>query len=132
MAAGRASQAQRAAGNGELERGGAIPGCRLRYGGLGARRRASPRSIEQRCGERYGTPFPSSPIPTRAPHTHRADPSIDFSQSFIPHAYIELHMDADPSKPGGFAMPPNHLHIWPRHKFMLIALPNKVGAARRA
>lgn len=56
-----------------------------------------------------------------------ADIRIDFSQSFIPHAYIELHMAADPSKPGGFAMPPNHLHIWPRHKFMLIALPNKVS-----
>ncbi|BEJ16773.1 hypothetical protein CspHIS471_0601740 [Cutaneotrichosporon sp. HIS471] len=53
---------------------------------------------------------------------------IDFSQSFIPHAYIELHMAADPSKPGGFSMPPNHLHIWPRHKFMLIALPNKDGS----
>jgi len=52
---------------------------------------------------------------------------IDFSQSFIPHAYIELHMPADPKKPGGFAIDPNHLHIWPRHAFMLIALPNKVS-----
>ncbi|TXT10730.1 hypothetical protein VHUM_02235 [Vanrija humicola] len=47
---------------------------------------------------------------------------VDFSQSFIPHGYIELHM---PPKDGGFAMPPNHLHIWPRESFMLIALPNK-------
>jgi len=51
---------------------------------------------------------------------------MDFSQSFIPHAYIELHMPADPTKPGGFAIDKNHLHIWPRHAFMLIALPNKV------
>jgi len=51
---------------------------------------------------------------------------IDFSQSFIPHAYIELHMPADATKPGGFAMDKNHLHIWPRHAFMLIGLPNKV------
>jgi hypothetical protein len=51
---------------------------------------------------------------------------IDFSQSFIPHAYIELHMPADSSKPGGYAMDKNHLHIWPRHHFMLIGLPNKV------
>jgi len=36
-------------------------------------------------------------------------------------------MPPDPSKPDGFAMPPNHLHIWPRQKFMLIALPNKVS-----
>jgi kynurenine 3-monooxygenase len=40
-------------------------------------------------------------------------------------------MEADASKPGGFAMPPNHLHIWPRHKFMLIALPNKVSCPSR-
>lgn len=52
--------------------------------------------------------------------------SIDFSQSFIPHAYIELHMPADPSKPDKYAMDRNHLHIWPRHNFMLIGLPNKV------
>lgn len=56
---------------------------------------------------------------------------MDFSQSFIPHAYIELHMPPDPSKPGGFAIDPNHLHIWPRHAFMLIALPNKVSSAGR-
>lgn len=36
-------------------------------------------------------------------------------------------MPPDPTKPGGFAMPPNHLHIWPRQSFMLIALPNTVG-----
>nr|XP_019014790.1 kynurenine 3-monooxygenase [Kwoniella pini CBS 10737]OCF53571.1 kynurenine 3-monooxygenase [Kwoniella pini CBS 10737] len=53
---------------------------------------------------------------------------MDFSQSFIPHAYIELHMPADPSKPGGYAIDKNHLHIWPRHSFMLIGLPNKDGS----
>lgn len=53
---------------------------------------------------------------------------MDFSQSFIQHAYIELHMPPDPSKPGGYAIDPNHLHIWPRHAFMLIALPNKDGS----
>jgi len=52
---------------------------------------------------------------------------IDFSQSFIQHAYIELHMPPDLSKPGGYAMDANHLHIWPRHSFMLIGLPNKVS-----
>ncbi|WVQ85327.1 kynurenine 3-monooxygenase [Cryptococcus sp. DSM 104549] len=57
----------------------------------------------------------------------RAD-RLDFSQSFIPHAYIELHMPADPSKPEGYAMDKNHLHIWPRHLFMLIGLPNKDGS----
>ncbi|OWZ49291.1 kynurenine 3-monooxygenase [Cryptococcus neoformans A2-102-5] len=53
---------------------------------------------------------------------------IDFSQSFIPHAYIELHMPSNPDFPGGYAMDKNHLHIWPRHAFMLIGLPNKDGS----
>ncbi|WVR05750.1 kynurenine 3-monooxygenase [Kwoniella sp. DSM 27419] len=53
---------------------------------------------------------------------------MDFSQSFIPHAYIELHMPADPTKPGGYAIDKNHLHIWPRHSFMLIGLPNQDGS----
>jgi kynurenine 3-monooxygenase len=30
-----------------------------------------------------------------------------------------------PPRNGTFAMPPNHLHIWPRGNFMLIALPNQ-------
>lgn len=47
---------------------------------------------------------------------------VDFAQSFIAHAYVELHM---PPMGDEFAMPPNHLHIWPRRRFMLIALPNK-------
>jgi hypothetical protein len=28
-------------------------------------------------------------------------------------------------------MDPNHLHIWPRHSFMLIGLPNRVGSRSR-
>lgn len=47
---------------------------------------------------------------------------VDFAQSFIAHAYVELHM---PAVDGEWAMPPHHLHIWPRRRFMLIALPNK-------
>lgn len=47
---------------------------------------------------------------------------VDFAQSFIAHAYVELHM---PPINDDWAMPPNHLHIWPRRRFMLIALPNK-------
>lgn len=35
-------------------------------------------------------------------------------------------MPSDPASPGGYAMDKNHLHIWPRHAFMLIGLPNKV------
>lgn len=52
------------------------------------------------------------------------DKPLDFSQYYISSWYLELHMPPDP-KTGKFAMPPNHLHIWPRGSFMLIALPNQ-------
>ena len=47
---------------------------------------------------------------------------MNFSQEYIDHAYIELSMP--PNSSGEFAMDSNHLHIWPRHTFMMIALPN--------
>ncbi|KAI0559058.1 FAD binding protein [Gracilaria domingensis] len=48
---------------------------------------------------------------------------FDYSQSYISAAYKELTMfntvlSAEP------VFPSNYLHIWPRHRFMLIALPN--------
>ncbi|EIN07461.1 FAD/NAD(P)-binding domain-containing protein [Punctularia strigosozonata HHB-11173 SS5] len=52
---------------------------------------------------------------------------MNFQQEYIPHEYVELkmppgrHADGTPA----FLLDPNHLHIWPRHSFMLIALPNK-------
>ena len=48
---------------------------------------------------------------------------LDYSQEYIPHGYKELTMP--PNKAGGYALPPNYLHIWPRQEFMMIALPNK-------
>lgn len=56
---------------------------------------------------------------------------MDYQQEYIPHAYVELRIPAGPgSTPTEpqFALDPNGLHIWPRHSFMLIALPNKVCA----
>jgi len=46
------------------------------------------------------------------------------SGSFDPlgHSYKELNIPPDRS--GDFQLDPNALHIWPRGKFMLIALPN--------
>lgn len=47
----------------------------------------------------------------------------NFSRLFIPHGYKELELPATPE--GDFAFPTAEaLHIWPRHEFMLIALPN--------
>lgn len=47
---------------------------------------------------------------------------FNYSQSYIDHGYKELSIP--PAKGKDFALDPNALHIWPRGKFMLIALPN--------
>ena len=52
---------------------------------------------------------------------------MDFSQQYIDHEWVELAIP--PRKDGSYAMNPNHLHIWPRQTFMMIALPNTVGDA---
>jgi kynurenine 3-monooxygenase len=39
----------------------------------------------------------------------------------LEHDYKELHI---PPRDGGYALDPNALHVWPRHGYMLIALPN--------
>ncbi|KAJ1799736.1 kynurenine 3-monooxygenase, mitochondrial precursor, partial [Coemansia sp. RSA 2399] len=46
---------------------------------------------------------------------------MNYSQTYIEHGYCEFSMAP---RDGAFAMDPNHLHIWPRGSFMLIALPN--------
>jgi kynurenine 3-monooxygenase len=53
---------------------------------------------------------------------------MDYAQEYIDTAYCELTMPAIKNSSGqdDFALDPNHLHIWPRHTFMLIALPNPV------
>lgn len=51
---------------------------------------------------------------------------FDYEQSHIEHGYKELTIPALPD--GGFPMEKHALHIWPRGKFMLIALPNMDGS----
>jgi kynurenine 3-monooxygenase len=62
---------------------------------------------------------------------------FDYSQSWLEHGYKELHIpslkefDVQPLAIAGgsdFAMERNALHIWPRHQFMMIALPNFDGS----
>jgi len=53
-------------------------------------------------------------------------PQFNYSQSYLPHGYKELHIPA--AQNGGFRINKNALHIWPRHSFMLIALPNLDGS----
>ncbi|MEO0900300.1 MAG: NAD(P)/FAD-dependent oxidoreductase [Bacteroidota bacterium] len=47
---------------------------------------------------------------------------FNFSQHFLRHGYKELTMH--PSESGDYRIEKNALHIWPRHEFMMIALPN--------
>ncbi|KAJ7109285.1 FAD/NAD-P-binding domain-containing protein [Mycena epipterygia] len=52
---------------------------------------------------------------------------MDFQQEYLQDEYIELKMPAGRDSKGEsvFVLDPGHLHIWPRHSFMFIALPNK-------
>ncbi|KAJ3226024.1 kynurenine 3-monooxygenase, mitochondrial precursor [Clydaea vesicula] len=47
---------------------------------------------------------------------------MNYSQEYINHGWLELTIP--PGKDGNYLMNPEHLHIWPRQTFMLIALPN--------
>lgn len=51
---------------------------------------------------------------------------FSYSQNYLNHGYKELEIPADNS--GNHQISKNHLHIWPRGDFMLIALPNLDGS----
>jgi len=51
---------------------------------------------------------------------------FNYSQDYLSHGYKELVIP--PDKDGSHRIDKNCLHIWPRGKFMLIALPNLDGS----
>jgi len=51
---------------------------------------------------------------------------FDYSQDFIDDGYKELLLPAN--EDGSYKIDKNCLHIWPRGRFMLIALPNEDGS----
>lgn len=51
---------------------------------------------------------------------------FEYSQSYLEHGYKELSIPAGPN--GAFLIEKNALHIWPRHSYMMIALPNRDGS----
>jgi kynurenine 3-monooxygenase len=53
-------------------------------------------------------------------------PLFNYTQHYLPHGYKELHIPAN--EDGSHKLAPDALHIWPRHSFMLIALPNTDGS----
>ena len=56
---------------------------------------------------------------------------MNYQQEYIPHEYIKLWFPAGTDVSGnGHRLNPNHLHILPRHSF--IVLPNKDKKRSRA
>lgn len=53
-------------------------------------------------------------------------PRFNYSQNYIEDGYRELLLPANPD--GSYKMDINSLHIWPRGRFMLIALANEDGS----
>ncbi len=51
---------------------------------------------------------------------------FEYSQHYLEHGYKELTIPAGAG--GAFMMEKNALHIWPRHSYMMIALPNRDGS----
>jgi kynurenine 3-monooxygenase len=51
---------------------------------------------------------------------------FSYSQNYLTHGYKELEIPADGS--GNHQISKDHLHIWPRGDYMLIALPNLDGS----
>jgi kynurenine 3-monooxygenase len=51
---------------------------------------------------------------------------FEYSQSYLAHGYKELTIPPGPNE--SWQMEKNALHIWPRHSFMMIALPNPDGS----
>jgi kynurenine 3-monooxygenase len=51
---------------------------------------------------------------------------FEYTQSYLPHGYKELAIPPGPD--GSFRMERDALHIWPRERFMMIALPNVDGS----
>ncbi len=51
---------------------------------------------------------------------------FNYQQMYLTHGYKELEIP--PGDGGSFLIEPEYLHIWPRHEYMLIALPNFDGS----
>lgn len=70
----------------------------------------------------FGTDGAFSAVRSRMMKTDR----FNYSQSYLKHGYKELSIP--PAADGSHRIDKNCLHIWPRGKFMMIALPNLDGS----
>ncbi|KAJ6601339.1 FAD/NAD-P-binding domain-containing protein [Mycena vulgaris] len=52
---------------------------------------------------------------------------MEYSQHYLAHEYIEIKLPhgVDSSGQPTFLLDPDHLHVWPRGNFTMVAIPNK-------
>ncbi|KAJ6508495.1 FAD/NAD-binding domain-containing protein [Mycena sanguinolenta] len=52
---------------------------------------------------------------------------MEYSQQYLSHEYVEIKLPpgVDASGHSTFLLDPDHLHVWPRGSFTLVAMPNK-------
>lgn len=80
------------------------------------------KKIQEKYDHIFGTDGAFSAVRSRLMKT----PMFNYSQEYLSHGYKELIIPPNPD--GSHKIDKNCLHIWPRGKFMLIALPNLDGS----
>jgi kynurenine 3-monooxygenase len=76
--------------------------------------------------ENYDLTFGSDGAFSRIRHRMQRQSMFNYSQEFLEIGYKELHIPAN--EDGTHKLDKNSLHIWPRGKFMLMALANLDGS----
>ncbi len=76
--------------------------------------------------ENYDLTFGSDGAFSRIRHRMQRQSMFNYSQEFLEIGYKELHIPANSD--GSHKLDKNSLHIWPRGKFMLMALANLDGS----
>ena len=75
---------------------------------------------------KYDLVFGADGAFSRVRHRMQRQSMFNYSQEFLNTGYKELHIPANAD--GSHKLDKNALHIWPRGKYMLIALPNLDGS----
>jgi kynurenine 3-monooxygenase len=75
---------------------------------------------------KYDKVFGADGAFSRIRHRMQRQNRFNYSQEFLPIGYKELNIPANDD--GTHKLDKNSFHIWPRHEFMLIAMPNTNGS----